>query len=69
MFEEMLNFTKNVSRLVTITAQQIDIKLMHPEKFRQNFLVRIYFMKEFNFLIHHPEHRKILAWGFSQCKT
>ena len=45
--------------MLTRTAQQIDITLMHPpKKFRQNLLVRIHFMKEFNFLIHDLEHRK-----------
>ena len=51
----MLNFMKTVSRLVLRNVQQIDVKLMHPsEKFRQNLLVKIYFMKDFEFMIHEP---------------
>ena len=60
----MLTFTKTVSRLLIRTAQQIDIKLMHPsEKFRQNLFVNIYFIKDFDFLIHKSKHTKILVWS------
>ena len=60
----MLNFTKGVSRLVTITAQQIDTKLMHPfEKFRQNLLVKFYFIKDFNFMTR-PDTGKNFSLGF-----
>ena len=49
----MLNFTKTVSCLVIRTAQQIDTKLMQPcDKFRQNLLVKFYFMKNFDFITH-----------------
>ena len=45
----MLNFTKTVSCLVIRTAEQIDTELMYPcEKFRQNLLVKFYFMKNFS---------------------
>ena len=41
-------------------AQQIYTKLMHPsEKFCQNFLVKFYFLEDFNFLIHELKQRKI----------
>ena len=64
----MLNFTKTVSRSITGTAQQIDIKLMHPlEKFRYNLLEFI-FMKEFNFLTHDLKHRKFESGGFCSAK-
>ena len=60
----MLNLTKTVSCLVIRTAQQIDIKLMHPfEKFRQNVLVKFYFMNDFNFLAYELKQGKILVWG------
>ena len=56
----MLNFTKTVNRLVIGTAQQIDTKPMHPfEKFRQNLLVKFYFMKDFSFLTHELKQRKL----------
>ena len=61
----MLNFTKSASRLVTKTAQQIGTELIDPpEKFRQNLLLRIYFMKKVNFLIHDMKHGKMKVLGF-----
>ena len=43
---------------------------MHPfEKFRQNTLVKIYFMKDFSFLTHELKQRKTLVQGLLQCKT
>ena len=63
----MLNFT---SCSVTGTAQQIDTKLMHPfEKFRKNFLVKFYSVKDFTFLTHELKQGKTLVWGLLQCKT
>ena len=47
----MLNLTKTVSCLVIRTAKLIDTKLMHPEKFHKNLLVKFYVMKDSNFLI------------------
>ena len=64
----MLNFTKTCS--VIGTAQQIDIQLMHrSEKFRKNFLVKFYSMKDFIFLTHELKQGKTLVWGPLQCKT
>ena len=61
----MLNFTETVSCLALRTAQQIDIKLMHPcEKFRQNLLVKFHFMKDFDFLVHELKQRKNFILGF-----
>ena len=46
----MFHFTKTVSCVVIRTAQQIDTKPMHLcENFRQNLLVKFYFIKDFNF--------------------
>ena len=54
----MVSVTKTVSCLALRTAQQIDTKLMHPcEKLRQNLLVKFYFMKDFDFLIHELKYR------------
>ena len=46
------------------TAQQIDTKRMpYFEKFCQNLLVKFYFVKDFSFLTHELNQRKILVWG------
>ena len=61
----MLNFTKTVSCSVIETAQQIDTKLMHRlEKFRKNFLVKFYSMKDLIFLTHELKQEKTLSLGF-----
>ena len=49
----MLNIKKSVSCFVIRIARQIDTKVMHPsEEYCQNLLVKFYFIKGFNFLIH-----------------
>ena len=66
----MLNFTKTVSFSVMEIAQQIDIKLMQRcQKFRKNFLVKSYSMKDFIFLTHELKQGKTLVWDLLQCKT
>ena len=60
----MLNVTKTVSCFVIKIARQTDSKLMHPsEKFRQNPLVKSYFIKDFNFLKDELKHTRILVRG------
>ena len=55
--------------LVIRIAQQIDTKVLHPfVKFRQNLLVKFYFMKDFDFLTHELQRRTILVWGLLQRK-
>ena len=59
----MLNFTKTVSCSVIGTAEQIDTKLMHrSEKFRKNFMVKFYSMKDFIFPTHELKQGKVLVW-------
>ena len=68
----MLNFTENVTVSCSVigTAQQIDTKLMHRfEKFRKNFLVKFYYMKDFIFVTHELKQGKTLVCGLLQCKT
>ena len=66
----MLDFTKTVRYLVIRTAQQIDTKLMHPfEKFRQNLLVKFYFMKDFNFPDTRAETEKSFSLGLVVVKN
>ena len=66
----MLNFTNTVSCSVIGTAQQIDTELMHHfKKFRKNFLVKFYSMKDFIFLTHELKQGKTLVGGLLQCKT
>ena len=64
MLDKFLTFTKTVSCLVIRTAQKIDTKLMHPfEKFLQNLFVKVYSMKDFNFLTHELKQIKFYS-GF-----
>ena len=67
--KKMLNFTKPVSCLVIGTAQQIDTKLVHPfEKFRQNLLVKFFFVRGFKFLTHELKQRKLQS-GFVEVQN